>query len=307
MKKINKHIEKLTLDFLSNSSVDAINLSIIDFNNKSFESSLFESKLSENCSSKIFFDLASLSKPLINGIGFLAEEKNITDEMKLVLNHRGGIPSWGILSRDSWQYDILNYQICESPTLYSDYSALRFMLEFNNLKLGSSLHSTASKYWDEDIFFWKNLKSDHRTLQNGFIKGEPNFRAVHDPNAYNLNQDVSHAGLFGTADSISKTLLGLDKEFELLKKMKEGLSESKHRFINGWDRVENPDTSLAGNGCSLRTFGHLGFTGTSVWIDCDKGVGYILLSNATKLFWYNKADFNIYRKQLGTFIWKDSF
>lgn len=299
-----KEISKLTLDFLRNSYIDGIDIAIVDFKAKKIESNLF---INDQCihgeNEKVYFDLASLSKPLTNGIGFLANKEKINEELRLLLNHQAGLPAWGLLSKESWKETILNYPIKKSQTLYSDYSALRFMLEFN--KLGMNLHGEASKFWNDDLFFWKDLKKSHNTLQNGFVDKKPNYKFVHDPNAYVIDDLVSHAGLFGTARAVGECLLKLDSELHLLEQMLSGLKESKDRFVNGWDRVQNLDDTFAGRSCSNRTFGHLGFTGTSVWIDINKEVGHILLSNATKFYWYDKREFNIFRKQIGQLVWKN--
>ncbi len=298
-----KQISKVTQDFLEDSYIDAIDIGIVDFDKKTFESKLFSNPLLEDEKNKIYFDLASVSKPLVNGIGFLACKKQISDEMKLVLNHQGGLPSWGLLSKDTWKDTILNYKIQKSKTLYSDFSALRFYLECE--KLGLNLKKECENYWDSEIVFWKDLKDDFKTVQNGFVKQKENFRAVHDPNAYNLDEFVSHAGLFGTANGVAKTLLKLDKDFNLLDLMDESMQKDESRFVNSWDRVEDISNTFAGIGCSNRTFGHLGFTGTSIWIDCKKKLGHIILSNATKLYWYDKKSFNRYRKTIGELVWQN--
>ena len=64
-----------------------------------------------------------------------------------------------------------------------------------------------------------------------------------------------------------------------------------------------PNDTLAGNGCSQATAGHLGFTGTSVWIDFEKEVGHIILSNATQNYWYEKAGLNQLRRTIGQLVW----
>jgi CubicO group peptidase (beta-lactamase class C family) len=46
----------------------------------------------------------------------------------------------------------------------------------------------------------------------------------------------------------------------------------------GWD-TPTPGASSAGKRVSARSFGHLGFTGTSVWIDLDRGMHVVLLTN----------------------------
>lgn len=98
---------------------------------------------------------------------------------------------------------------------------------------------------------------------------------VHDDNCYAL-QGAGHAGLFGTADAV------LDFVFDLLNNaespkvtlMRTELSEKRsHGFEHrheGWP---------GGDNCSATTIGHTGFTGTGLWADFDKGVGWTLLTN----------------------------
>ena len=292
-------IKDLAKVFLKDSSADAVAISVLDFEKNSFECFQLETngqKL-ENNDCDIFFDYASLTKALINAFNFIAYD--IDDhELSLLVNHRAGIPAWGILQKDNWKEQILNFKIKESNTLYSDYSALRFMLEFEKKK-GIKLEDVYKENLDSKIKFWKEL-TDERLLQYGFYNNEPNIGRVHDPNASNLNCFTTHAGLFGTIDGLSRSLLAFDNKFELLERFQ---TKSLHRFRHGFDTVENPHNTLAGPGCSDLTFGHLGFTGTSFWIDPSRSAGYVVLSNATKYHWYDKQDLNILRKKVGELVW----
>lgn len=305
MKKILDQSKK----FLLGQDFDALSIGVIDFNNHEFKT-IELSKLENNFTVEtpyIYYDLASLSKPLTNGIGFLDKRSDISSDMELVLNHRGGLPAWGLLPKHGWKDIILSYGISESETLYSDYSALRFMLEFEE-KTNSPLHSIASKYWHSELMFWKNLKQTNYCLQNGFRDGKANLGIVHDPNAFTINDRVSHAGLFGTITGVCETLIKVDQKLNLLESMKNDIEENpNNRFINGWDRAQDLENTLAGKGCSEYTFGHLGFTGTSIWIDPMKKLGHVLLSNATKLYWYDKQDLNDFRRKIGQQIWQKDF
>jgi CubicO group peptidase (beta-lactamase class C family) len=169
-------------------------------------------------------------------------------------------------------------------------------------KTGKSAQEVCEKNTHKNIVHWKNLR-DEKVLQNGYIKQVPNFGKVHDPNAYNLNDYTSHAGLFGTVDGLAKTFIDFNKNYDLLGKLN---LKSSHRFNLGFDTVENPERTLAGTGCSQKTFGHLGFTGTSVWIDPELKVGHIILSNATKYYWFDKKELNILRKQIGSLVWDEA-
>jgi len=301
------NLKEFSKDFLNGQTFDALAVGIIDFSKKSFESFELEkgSGLDTIETPEIFFDLASVSKPLTNGVGYLLKQKEITEPMNLVLNHRGGLPAWGLLPKNGWQDIICGYSINESETLYSDYSALRFMLEFNK-NFEMDLHTSAADIWDKDLCFWKDLKKEQRCIQNGYKAGKANYRSVHDPNAYTINDKVSHAGLFATIDGVCKTLLNINEKLDLLDVMTKDLALNNHenRFVNGWDRATDLEKTLAGKGCSEHTFGHLGFTGTSVWIDSVKKLGHVILSNATKYYWYDKTNLNDFRREIGAKIWE---
>jgi CubicO group peptidase (beta-lactamase class C family) len=174
------------------------------------------------------------------------------------------------------------------------------MLEFEKLT-GNKLEDIYHKNLDEEVIFWKNLKNQ-RVLQYGYYNNQPNFGRVHDPNASNLDTFTSHAGLFSSIDGLARSIMNFNKNHDLLKRF---TKKSAHRFHYGFDTVGNPDKTLAGSGCSPQTFGHLGFTGTSFWIDPAREVGHIILSNATKYYWYEKDELNTLREAFGSFVWKN--
>ena len=55
------------------------------------------------------------------------------------------------------------------------------------LEMGDGFKEKVFQNLDSDIYFWKDLPNNKKTVQNGFINGKANFRAVHDPNAFNIN------------------------------------------------------------------------------------------------------------------------
>lgn len=109
--------------------------------------------------------------------------------------------------------------------------------------------------------------------RNKLVWGE-----VHDETAFMLNGVAGHAGLFSTASDISHLLLMLlnegnynskriikEKTIQLFTKR---YSQQSTRAL-GWDTKSNTGSS-AGDLFDSTSFGHLGFTGTSVWIDPTK-------------------------------------
>lgn len=115
------------------------------------------------------------------------------------------------------------------------------------------------------------------------IQGE-----VHDENAFALGGAAPHAGLFGTAGDLARfarMLLGggvldgrriLSPETVELFTHRAGIPGSDRAL--GWD-TKSAEGSSAGTLFSPRSFGHTGFTGTSIWIDPDRRIFVVLLTN----------------------------
>ncbi len=110
---------------------------------------------------------------------------------------------------------------------------------------------------------------------------------VHDENAAAMGGVAGHAGLFGTAESVLAVsgawLRGyhgresiLDRELvrEFTTRQE---SVARSSWALGWDTPSSPSSS--GSNFSERSFGHLGYTGTSLWIDPLCELEVVLLSN----------------------------
>lgn len=306
---MNPKILKLSESYLLNNNADCLAVGIINFNNNTIESIELVKKNDQIISNKqneFYFDLASVSKPLINSLCAFEFKSILNKELELILNHRAGIVAWGLLPKNSWKDLILSYPVKESETLYSDYSANRFMLELER-KTNVSFREICNKIWDKDVRYWLDLTDDLNFPQFGYVNSRPNFGKVHDPNAYNLREFTSHAGVFGTIQGVCKTMLNFNNKYDLLKQMKLEIEKDKfiNRFVMGWDRALDLENSNAGKGCSKYTFGHLGFTGTSIWIDPELKLGHVILTNATKYYWYDKKELPMLRKQIGEIVWKN--
>jgi CubicO group peptidase (beta-lactamase class C family) len=107
---------------------------------------------------------------------------------------------------------------------------------------------------------------------------------VHDENCYVLNGVSAHAGLFSTADDIAKfaacMLRGGDPIFspDTVRKFtrRDTMPPYTTRTL-GWDTPSQPSSS--GRYFSPYSYGHLGFTGTSLWIDPEADLAIVLLTN----------------------------
>ncbi len=113
---------------------------------------------------------------------------------------------------------------------------------------------------------------------------------VHDERAYFMDGVAGHAGLFATADDLAKysTMLlngGIyaGKRYlspDIIEEFTTQQSDLSGRGL-GFDRKSPEGFTTAGQLSSTDTFGHLGFTGTSMWIDREKNMAVILLTNRT--------------------------
>ena len=109
---------------------------------------------------------------------------------------------------------------------------------------------------------------------------------VHDPTARRMGGVAGHAGLFSTADDLSRfsaALLAGSKALSplLVTKMSTPQQPPTATVLRGfgWD-IDSPFSSNRGALLPVGSFGHTGFTGTSLWIDPATQTYIILLTNA---------------------------
>jgi len=109
---------------------------------------------------------------------------------------------------------------------------------------------------------------------------------VHDPTARRMGGVAGHAGLFSTADDLAifaQALLSGDKilgraAIEKMSTPQQPAMAAAMRGL-GWD-IDSPFSSNRGELLPVGSFGHTGFTGTSLWIDPVTNTYIILLTNS---------------------------
>lgn len=122
-------------------------------------------------------------------------------------------------------------------------------------------------------------------FRGGLVQGE-----VHDERAWMLGGTAGHAGLFSNAEDLARyaTMFANNGEFngrriflpETVALFTTRLENTlDHTRAIGWDTKTMTGYSTAGSLFGPRSFGHTGFTGTSMWIDPDAQVFVILLTN----------------------------
>ena len=109
---------------------------------------------------------------------------------------------------------------------------------------------------------------------------------VHDPSARRMGGVAGNAGVFSTADDLAKFAQALLSGTPILSRLaiekltspqQPPTAEELHGL--GWD-IDTPFSSNRGEFLPVGSFGHTGFTGTSLWIDPTTQTYIIILSNA---------------------------
>ena len=179
---------------------------------------------------------------------------------------------------------------------YSDFGPI-LTAKVCELVSGKSFENLASSYVfkplgmrntffnpDSSLFSGLAPTEIDRSYQRGLVHG-----VVHDERAWQLGGVAGHAGLFSTAEDLAAyAQMMIDSGFFGGKRLfskaiideftwKQELPSGSRRAI-GWDTPAALNSS-AGDYFSDGSFGHTGFTGTSMWIDPNRRIAVILLTN----------------------------
>jgi CubicO group peptidase (beta-lactamase class C family) len=175
-------------------------------------------------------------------------------------------------------------------------------LGFNPLpKRGDAGYSTENRKPKTE-----NGKS-YAATEIGLIPGRTRAGEVHDENAWAAGGVAGHAGLFGPGFEVFRLLATLYRAYhgEPIKYLQPFPPELVRRFLTpapgtgralGFD-IPSPDAAQcsAGRYFSPLSVGHLGFTGTSFWLDLELGQVVILLTNRVHLGRDDKAKIQAFR------------
>jgi CubicO group peptidase (beta-lactamase class C family) len=149
--------------------------------------------------------------------------------------------------------------------------------------------SESGNVFEKQMVLEGNLKLEEKQIRNPKykIRNRLVWGEVHDGNAYFMDGVSGHAGLFSTAEETFKIAQQfLAKETILLKPETCAIFRANYtpnlneaRSI-GFQLAETKD-STASSALSKDSFGHLGFTGTSLWIEPETERIFTLLTNRT--------------------------
>ena len=249
---------------------------------------------------------------LMPGASIPDDKQAIT--LRQLLCHCSGLPSWkpyylflDTLPRERrkerLRQQILKEPLKSAPGTTDAYSDLGFMLVEWILeeKSGEDLHH----FTREHVFGLLDCATPQYLPLDQGPGGDPNEYAatehcpwrghiisgeVHDENAYVLGGVAGHAGLFGTAvevkcvlDTILDTISGSRLEGPWSRSALLQFLRPQHIVPNSswalaFDTPAGSDSS-AGSHFSSDTIGHLGFTGTSFWLDLSREMAVVFLTN----------------------------
>lgn len=247
--------------------------------------------------------LLDLEMPVVGMLPeFRGEDpRRITITFRQLLAHSSGLPAYERLflrskSRDELLCEAFLVPLKTDPGTHAGYSDVGFIL------LGVALERVAGESLDRfcqrEIFGplgmshttfdppagWRSRivpTADDRTFRKRVIQGE-----VQDENASVLGRVAPHAGLFSDVFDIaifanailSGGMPTIRTETLTLFAQRQESPAGTSRAL-GWDTPSTP--SQSGKYFSQSSFGHLGYTGTSLWIDAERKTSITLLTNRT--------------------------
>ncbi len=237
-----------------------------------------------------------------------ADRESVT--IRDVLGHASGLPAWLPFFRDHTGRAEFEPAICRLPLEYtprsqSIYSDLGFMLLGFILQdvragddgrgrldasatLAAQFRKLSSYLTPDPLTFnpprvWREQTAPTEVdpWRGRLLAGE-----VHDENCWALGGAAGHAGLFGTAAAVgafARAALRTIHGDRILAQPATFQQFIRRTTVPGSSRALGWDTMLPTSSCGTRlsatAIGHTGFTGTSLWIDWERDLYIVLLTN----------------------------
>lgn len=228
-----------------------------------------------------------------------AQRNRVT--LRMLLAHSSGLPAYVRLFEQAGGNAAMlraacGVQLTAAPGTRAEYSDLGFIL------LGEALERLAGEPLDafcrREVFGplgmtrtgfcppaeWRELippTEEDLSYRRRVIQGE-----VQDENASAMGGVAGHAGVFAPAADVARFALCMlnggrplvcPETLELFTRRDSSVPGSSRAL--GWDTPSHPSSS--GKYFSERAFGHLGYAGTSLWIDPERELSVVLLTNRT--------------------------
>lgn len=240
-----------------------------------------------------------LNDPVVRYLPEFGQNGKQQVTVRELLTHFSGLPK-DLPLNYSWQGRDTGYRLAFSSELeYPPGSHFRYS-DVNFIVLGAIVERVSGEkldaYCQKNIFIplgmthtrflppasWlPSIAPTQYDEQHRMLRG-----VVHDPTARRMGGVAGHAGVFSTADDLSKFAQALMHGSKVLTRLSvEKMTTPQqpptatilHGF--GWD-IDSPYSSNRGELLPVGSFGHTGFTGTSLWIDPTTQTYIILLTNA---------------------------
>lgn len=223
-----------------------------------------------------------------------------------LLSHAAGLPAWRPLYKEAWSAEEALAQVYATgpdttPGARYVYSDLGFILlgevvrEVSGLPLDSYVLSRVflpsgmreTRFLPSALWRTRTAPTEIDPWRQRHLRGE-----VHDENAFQLGQVAGHAGLFTTARDLTRfaqlllrggwTTSETGARLDILPEATLRTFRARQPF-GGAHRALGWETPTGGNSAGRRlsreAFGHTGFTGTSLWVDPERDVFVLLLTN----------------------------
>jgi CubicO group peptidase (beta-lactamase class C family) len=216
-----------------------------------------------------------------------------------LLTHTSGLPAgadvYGATPEDGL-LRLMRVPLGHSPGMHVEYSDVGFVVLFAAAEraAGEPLY----RLLDRRVFGPLQMTSTTYVMGEGCMRcagtsrdrGQAYRGRVHDPISRRLGGITGNAGLFSTAHDMARFAAMMANGGELggvrvlraatIRSFTQRQPGTGTRAL-GWDTPGAPGTGASGTRVSSRSFGHTGFTGTSIWIDPERGTWVVLLANRT--------------------------
>ena len=242
----------------------------------------------------------ALQQPIKNWIPAWRGRDREHVTLRSLLTHSSGLTAWLPFYRDHTGRREFEHAICSLPLEYAPdtqaiYSDLGFMLlgfiieDAGGQSFASQGKQLLGQITSAPLMFNPpaNLRSRIAPTETDPWRGRRLVGEVHDENCWALGGASGHAGLFGTAEAVgdvARAVLGaLDgtdsrlARVDIVREFVRRFSEATGSRALGWDTML--PTSSCGTQMSSSAFGHTGFTGTTIWIDPERGGYVVFLTN----------------------------
>jgi beta-N-acetylhexosaminidase len=222
--------------------------------------------------------------------------------VRMLLLHDSGLPDHRDFYKEAKGHDAIWARVIAEPLVSApgtkiQYSDLGFILlgEIIERLTGQSLDVFAREAIFSTLGMSRSMFNPSRRLRQDIAPTEQDsayrkrlvWGEVHDENAWAMGGVAGHAGLFSTAPDIAVFaqmilnggIYGHDRLLSraIIEQFTTRVVIGDSARTLGWDVPSEPSSS--GRYFSAQSFGHTGFTGTSLWIDPERRLFVILLTN----------------------------